>query len=259
MQVMARLHDVQCRGVWSPSAATRVAAHRRGCTAGRSGNARTTASPSYIGRHSISWRLHGAADDEVSAAFAAELRARSVSDASAAEAAAAQAFDGQALLDLLRQKYARSYDVSLVSRWARYGVDRAPLPSLSHREAGVGWGSCLGRTLGGSQPAPAASPGVRGGARRRGRVKWGTGGSTDVCGCAAEWLGGGAADHLQGRPVCRLCRTYMGRQFVALNIMWKYAEQKGFGLTPEEHLARLEYCAAVSAVAAGRDGTRGGQ
>ena len=37
----------------------------------------------------------------------------------------------------------------------------------------------------------------------------------------------------------------MGKRFTAFNIMWKYAEQKGFGLSPEQHMMRLDYAAAV--------------
>mmetsp|Transcript_1650 Transcript_1650/g.4806 ORF Transcript_1650/g.4806 Transcript_1650/m.4806 type:complete len:199 (+) Transcript_1650:195-791(+) len=40
-------------------------------------------------------------------------------------------------------------------------------------------------------------------------------------------------------------REYLGRSFVAMNIMWSYAEQKSFGLSQEEHMNRLDYVAAA--------------
>jgi len=40
-------------------------------------------------------------------------------------------------------------------------------------------------------------------------------------------------------------RTYMGRLFVALNVMWKYKEQKSFGYTEEEFMQRLDYIARI--------------
>lgn len=48
--------------------------------------------------------------------FAAELASRQAAEANQAEVAAAAVFDGAALLALLRKKYGRSYDVSLVQR-----------------------------------------------------------------------------------------------------------------------------------------------
>eukprot|EP00879_Flechtneria_rotunda_P011782 GHRR01012309.1.p1 GENE.GHRR01012309.1~~GHRR01012309.1.p1 ORF type:complete len:198 (+),score=88.10 GHRR01012309.1:155-748(+) len=66
----------------------------------------------------------GSAEASIEERFAAELAARQAAEAKAAEAAAAASFDGDALLKLLRawwcitcrQKYGRSYDVSLVQR-----------------------------------------------------------------------------------------------------------------------------------------------
>ncbi|WIA12872.1 hypothetical protein OEZ85_006495 [Tetradesmus obliquus] len=87
--------------------------------------------------------------------LAAELAARQAAEAKAAESAAAVAFDGTALLGLLRQKYGRSYDVSLVQR------------------------------------------------------------------------------------------TYLGKVFIALNIMWRYKEQQSFSYTEEEYMQRLDYVAAA--------------
>ncbi|WIA33030.1 hypothetical protein OEZ86_006187 [Tetradesmus obliquus] len=87
--------------------------------------------------------------------LAAELAARQAAEAKAAESAAAAAFDGTALLGLLRQKYRRSYDVSLVQR------------------------------------------------------------------------------------------TYLGKVFIALNIMWRYKEQQSFSYTEEEYMQRLDYVAAA--------------
>eukprot|EP00878_Enallax_costatus_P002960 GHUV01003156.1.p1 GENE.GHUV01003156.1~~GHUV01003156.1.p1 ORF type:complete len:185 (+),score=52.66 GHUV01003156.1:284-838(+) len=104
-------------------------------------------------------RVHAAAgnspDFNLEARFAAELAARQAADAQAAEKAAAASFDGQALLDLLRKKYGRSYDVSLVQR------------------------------------------------------------------------------------------TYLGKVFVALNVMWRYKEQQSFSYTEEQFMQRLEYIAAA--------------
>eukprot|EP00879_Flechtneria_rotunda_P001850 GHRR01002017.1.p1 GENE.GHRR01002017.1~~GHRR01002017.1.p1 ORF type:complete len:190 (+),score=86.15 GHRR01002017.1:155-724(+) len=97
----------------------------------------------------------GSAEASIEERFAAELAARQAAEAKAAEAAAAASFDGDALLKLLRQKYGRSYDVSLVQR------------------------------------------------------------------------------------------KYLGKVFVALNIMWKYMEQQSFGYTEEQYMQRLEYVAAA--------------
>eukprot|EP00877_Chromochloris_zofingiensis_P008017 jgi/Chrzof1/3469/Cz12g26210.t1 len=94
-------------------------------------------------------------NSDFTTAFSAELAARQAAEAAAAEKTAAASFDGQALLALLRQKYGRSYDVSLVQR------------------------------------------------------------------------------------------TYMGKLFVALNIMWKYMEQKSFGYTEDEYMQRLNYIASA--------------
>jgi hypothetical protein len=54
--------------------------------------------------------------DELTAVFAAEVARRAAAEAAAAEAAAAEAFDGSALLALVKAKYGRSYDFSLVQR-----------------------------------------------------------------------------------------------------------------------------------------------
>lgn len=35
-------------------------------------------------------------------------------------------------------------------------------------------------------------------------------------------------------------RKYLGKYIIALNIMWKYKEQKSFGLTEEEYMERLD-------------------
>lgn len=40
-------------------------------------------------------------------------------------------------------------------------------------------------------------------------------------------------------------RTYLGKVFVALNVMWKYAEQQSFSYTQEQYMQRLEYVAAA--------------
>lgn len=40
-------------------------------------------------------------------------------------------------------------------------------------------------------------------------------------------------------------RQVMGRTFVAMNVMWAYAEQKSFVLSEEEYMNRLDYVAAA--------------
>ncbi|KAF8067271.1 hypothetical protein HT031_002318 [Scenedesmus sp. PABB004] len=58
----------------------------------------------------------GDAELSIEESFAAELAARKAADAAAAERAAAAEFDGAALMGIIKQKYGRSYDVSLAVR-----------------------------------------------------------------------------------------------------------------------------------------------
>lgn len=92
---------------------------------------------------------------DLSAVFRAELEKRDMAQAAATESDTAHEFDGEALLQVIQDRYDRSYDVTLVKR------------------------------------------------------------------------------------------EYMGRTFVAMNIMWAYREQKSFQLTDEEHINRLDYIAAA--------------
>lgn len=92
---------------------------------------------------------------DLTASFAEELQQRQASQAAATEVESATDFDGTALLEVLLDRYDRSYDVTLVKR------------------------------------------------------------------------------------------EYMGRTFVAMNVMWAYAEQKSFALSEEEYMNRLDYVAAA--------------
>lgn len=97
----------------------------------------------------------GEASGDLTGLFTQELARREAEAARAAEAGAAAGFTGAELLALVRGKYGRSYDLSLVQR------------------------------------------------------------------------------------------QYMGKHFVAVNVMWKYKEQASFGLSDEEYAARLDYIAAA--------------
>lgn len=92
---------------------------------------------------------------DLTASFAEELQKRQASQAAATEVESATDFDGAALLEVLLNRYNRSYDVTLVKR------------------------------------------------------------------------------------------EYMGRPFVAMNVMWAYAEQKSFALSEDEYMNRLDYVAAA--------------
>ncbi|KAK9814230.1 hypothetical protein WJX72_002603 [[Myrmecia] bisecta] len=45
--------------------------------------------------------------------------------------------------------------------------------------------------------------------------------------------------------VCLVQRQVVGKMFIAFNIMWKYREQRSFGMTEQEYMDRLENAAAA--------------
>jgi hypothetical protein len=76
-------------------------------------------------------------------AFLAELNKRQEQQAAQAEQTAAAAFDGQALLRLLQNKYGRSYDLSLVKR--EY-MGKLFVAMVSARSRGfLGWTAAAGQ------------------------------------------------------------------------------------------------------------------
>lgn len=97
----------------------------------------------------------GGSPVDLTASFAQEMQKRQAIQAAATETESATDFDGAALLEVLLDRYDRSYDVTLVKR------------------------------------------------------------------------------------------EYMGRKFVAMNVMWAYAEQKSFSLSEDEYMNRLDYVAAA--------------